>query len=364
MIFGSLKIHALNASGEQFFYLKQGDKIKGKLIEETDAVLKVKTAMGVLLINKGDLQQDDVAIFLKDGSRIQGILVKQTVSQVYINTALGLLTLATDKIDRLVFFKPETRLPKKALHDDKWYFSDEQLIDIWFDPTGFNLQKSEIYLSALSWGVGVTDQFQITSRWSNYFSGDFNIRPKWILFSSGNIQKRDSLAVGFHLHTADSPDKYRWQWVTDEISQPIDPQSDEKPLTAISRYQQYEKIGDDHKDRFWGEFFLSYSFSQLRRSGQGRINYTAGMHLTYYPNEKLMPRVYAAVDIDILRNLKIMAEVFYDPYYLPLNHDREEPDLFPLFFDIGFITNRIFNNEKLWVGIHFQKPMVSFYYKW
>ena len=63
MIFGSLKIHALDASGEQFFYLKQGDKIKGKLIEETDAVLKVKTAMGVLLINKGDLQQDDVLFF-------------------------------------------------------------------------------------------------------------------------------------------------------------------------------------------------------------------------------------------------------------------------------------------------------------
>jgi len=73
----------------------------------------------------------------------------------------------------------------------------------------------------------------------------------------------------------------------------------------------------------------------------------------------------------VTRSVKVMAEVFYDPYYVGWlsfmdNNDDNNSDLF---FDIGFMTNKIplfwfvGASENLWIGYHFQQPFVAFYWK-
>ena len=84
------------------------------------------------------------------------------------------------------------------------------------------------------------------------------------------------------------------------------------------------------------------------------------------------------MDININSKLKMIGELFYDPYFIELwqqfefetNYwDLEElsdspvaqPDNYsPIHLDFGFIYAL---NESFRFGIHFQRPFVAFYWK-
>ena len=89
-------------------------------------------------------------------------------------------------------------------------------------------------------------------------------------------------------------------------------------------------------------------------------------------------RAYYGLDVDINSKLKMIGELFYDPYFLELWQQFEyednyynleelsdtkinEPDNYrPIHLDFGFIYAV---NETFRFGIHFQKPFVAFYWK-
>ena len=73
-----------------------------------------------------------------------------------------------------------------------------------------------------------------------------------------------------------------------------------------------------------------------------------------------MPRAYYAVNADARRNLKLIFEVFYDPYWTSMLEFMEEKEISAIDFDFGFIYAY---SEQLRVGIHFQRPWIAFYYK-
>ena len=50
--------------------------------------------------------------------------------------------------------------------DNRFYYGDEQLIDIWFDPVGFTL--AEISLLYEFHGLWNFNKLQISSAWLNY----------------------------------------------------------------------------------------------------------------------------------------------------------------------------------------------------
>ena len=59
-----------------------------------------------------------------------------------------------------------------------------------------------------------------------------------------------------------------------------------------------------------------------------------------------------------------MAEVFYDEYYPEVNNFESDTKMkTPFHFDIGFITNKIALDDRLWIGVHFQRPFIHFYWK-
>jgi len=365
------------AQEERTFNLRSGEIITGQVVEESDSAFQIITSFGSITLLKAQIQPQMVEIELKDGNRIQGELLEQTPVGISIKTGFGEIFIATDKIDWIGTPDSDTaneggrRRRPSAAAEEIWYFSDERLTDIWFDPTGFALRKGEFYFSALSWAFGATDRLQISSRWFNYFLGDLNIRPKLTVLETGGIELMTSLSVGGHLHTRGAPSK--WEYLEnartevrfDMFGQPID------TVTTSS----WERIGSSPDEfggrtvgsaaKLWYELFAAISLSRLNPGNKGRTNVTAGASVIIYPNTDLLPRVYLGIDRDVRRNIKVMAEVFWDPFYLPLYIDRYDgsPAPVPVFFDFGFMTNSITRNKKLWVGVHFQAPLLAFYFK-
>ena len=84
---------------------------------------------------------------------------------------------------------------------------EERLIDSFFDPTAYVLDEGVLYLSGYSFAFGLSEKLHISSKWFDYFWGNFNIRPKYMLMHKGNWEKESALAIGAHFHTYWRPDK-------------------------------------------------------------------------------------------------------------------------------------------------------------
>ena len=115
---------------------------------------------------------------------------------------------------------------------------------------------------------------------------------------------------------------------------------------------------------------------------RGRVSSTVGA-LVQIPTEGDWPyRIFGSVDVDITRQLKMVGEVFYDPFFLDLYQRTEFEGPFtphfayklsedpvvkddfksvrPIHFDFGFMYAV---NEHFRFGIHNQIPIIAFYWK-
>ncbi|NOZ08034.1 MAG: hypothetical protein GXO91_04040 [FCB group bacterium] len=348
-------------SDERTFILVSGDRITGQVISvDENGIYTVKTSFGLVTFHKDDIKPDEVELYLKNGDKLKGTLIEESDKVFKVNTGFGEVTLEKSEVEKVDFTNKTEKTVKSQKDDSRWYYGEEQLIDIWFDPVGFPLYENELYFSGFSWAYGLTDKFQLSSKWYNYFYGDLNLRPKLLVFKSGDIESVSAASIGFHFHTRSLPGKYQY------VSTP-------DPLDATTVNYQWVRVGatknedGTYSDRLsegdkpWVEFFGAYTLSKLRPSGQGRVNYNVGISLTEYPQEALMPRVWFAIDADARRNLKLMFELYYDPYFVPWINWMEDEDVKnPVFLDFGFVFTA---NSKLRIGIHFQKPFLAVYYK-
>jgi hypothetical protein len=160
------------------------------------------------------------------------------------------------------------------------------------------------------------------------------------------------------------PAKYELKTVKD-FNVNWDNQTD---TTWFDSPKEWRKVGekgnlsdeDRGGDKMWMEYFAAYTLSNLKKSGQGRINHTIGATLTTYPGYNPLPRAYYALDADARRNLKLIFEVFYDPYWASALEVSDNQEITDFDFDFGFIYAY---SENLQIGIHFQRPWIAFYYK-
>ena len=378
-----LVIGALSAQDTRTLTLKSGDKITGQVVEETDTTLTIiNPLMGQMVINKSNLKERVISITLKSGDKIGGTFVSRSATEIVVATAFGDVTIPADQVETIndqssstptIRHTPfGTAIVSKSTGSDEWFFSNERLMDIWFDPTGYTIGKNKLYMSGLSWGFGLTDKVQITSRWTNYFINDFNIRPKVTFFKKGTIESETAAAAGIHMHTRGLPGKYKW--VDDRYEEnDYDYNTGESPRSVRGGYVRLgsRKDADGHYhdsfgegDKMWFELFGAYTMSKLRPGGDGRMNTTFGASAVMYPGEDIAPRIFAAFDTDVTQSVKVMAEIFFDAYYPEIqNFDSDSKMASSLHFDIGFLTNRISFSEDFWMGFHFQRPFISFYWK-
>jgi hypothetical protein len=308
---------------------------------------------------------------------------------------------------------------KKRLKNTEFALGEEKLIDTFFDPRADVLEEGTLYLSGLSFAFGVSEKLQVSSRWADYFWGNFNIRPKYQIFKKGNWEKESALAVGGHFHTYWQPDKLTWQ-------------SSDAPVTVIEKNNDYgnnddqdtlylnyggyfpmgatvkgnriethtdcydcdedEKLKVNETDNldFMFEFFTAYTFSKARKGMKGRISSTIGA-LVQVPlgYDEYPYRLFGSLDIDVTPQLKIIGEAFYDPFFLDINNRTSSDDCFlfdclasdhwtyktdpdekitkdqfetirPIHFDFGFMYAV---NEHFRIGIHNQPYILAFYWK-
>ena len=193
-----------------------------------------------------------------------------------------------------------------------------------------------------------------------------------MLFKTGGLKSEKSMSIGFHYHMRGFPDKRELKEVQDYSIDWDETTQDWTDTTWHKNRNEWVRVGSklnedgyyddnpfDGKEMWW-EVFSAFTISNLKKSGQGRINHTAGASFTSYPGYDLMPRAYYAVSADARRSLKLIFEVFYDPYWASALEFAEEENVSDIDFDFGFIYAY---SEQFRVGIHFQRPWIAFYYK-
>ena len=350
-------VGSVSLGQEKIFHLKSGDTVTGTVTSETDSTYSVKTAFGEITISKNDVRPEEAFVFLKSGDKLRGVIVSESEEGVTVKAQFGEVFISREKIERIDFKsmgRARGQLTRPGqVERGRWYYGNERLIDIYFDPTGYTLEDNVLYLSGLSWGYGLSEKVHITSKWGGYFFGDLNFRPKFMLFKKGDIKSEQAMSIGFHYHMRGLPNKYELK--DREDVDPSDEQGPDKQWVQVGEKQNGGEGGE-----MWWEVFGAYTISNLKKSGQGRINHTVGASATFYPGYDLMPRAYYAVSADARRSLKLIFEVFYDPYWPSMLEFMEEKEISAIDFDFGFIYAY---SEQLRVGIHFQRPWIAFYYK-
>jgi tetratricopeptide (TPR) repeat protein len=104
---------ASSASAEVIRF-KDGDEVTGKIIEETDKLVKVKTRYGELIIPREDIESIKkhlVRVILKKEKRIGGELIEETNEYVVLKTKYGELTIPRADIEKIE--EPEAERDEK-----------------------------------------------------------------------------------------------------------------------------------------------------------------------------------------------------------------------------------------------------------
>jgi len=425
------------------FKLKDGTMINGTVIEENDDTYTIQTKYGSVTVNKNELVQKEYEINLKSGEIFSGMKLSETETIFQLKTKVGVLNIEkTDILDikevgevsqteslsgpseaDLYFMNKKSSLldvlfgsSVSGTKDVEFAMGEERLTDTFFDPTAYVLDDGTLYLSGLSFAFGLSDKLHISSRWVDFFWGNFNVRPKYMLFHKGNWEKESALAIGGHFHTYWQPNKVVWKTGNvDVISERNDIWDDDDRDTINYNYGGYFPLGSDIKGStdhcsdcgdsdglldvnetddldFMFEFFTAYTFSKARKGMRGRISNTVGamVQIPVTKGYEWPYRIFWGTDVDITPQLKMVGEAFYDPFFLDLNHRTNDDDcdgpfecifgsnytyktsktneikedkfhsVRPIHFDFGFMYAV---NEHFRFGIHTQPYIIAFYWK-
>ena len=415
-------------SQDQTFTLKDGTVVVGSVQQETETTYIIQTKYGSITVNKNELVKKAFEVKLKGGEIFTGTKLSETENNIILKTQMGELSIKKSDILDLkevgqttleggetpikykkpynpfgVFGEPRSDGSEK---DVEFALGEERLIDTFFDPTAYVLDNGTLYLSGLSFGFGLSDKLMVTTQWSAFSWGDFNIRPKYRLFQKGNWEKESALAVGGHFHTFWQPNKVEWQ--EDNITNTVITINDNGEIidttTNALNYGGYFPLGSTVEgvtiNKYpWGhendngeinvketedlgfmfELFAAYTFSKARKGMRGRISNTIGASVQIPLNHDTYPyRIYWGLDVDITPKLKMLAEAFYDPFFLDIFNAEGTFDMYtykvslselteddfrsvrPVHFDFGFIYAV---NEHFRFGIHTQPYIIAFYWK-
>ena len=99
---------SLVLSEEREFKLKSGNKITGEIIEIDEAGnYKVLTSVGEVFFNSNDIVPEKVKIITKDGDEILGVLTNEDNNTFYVKSNIGVLSINKNNVE-LIDFNPNT----------------------------------------------------------------------------------------------------------------------------------------------------------------------------------------------------------------------------------------------------------------
>ena len=213
------------------YELNDGTIVEGNVVFETETKITLQTKFGEITILKSDILIKTYTVVMNSGEKINGKKIFEDGTTLILKNKYGEMELNKINIKSITenfplqqskeSFEEDHRRPRgffgdifggKAFDkDSEFSIGEEKLISLFFDPTGHTLDQGTLYLSGLSFGFGVTDRFQVTTKWGGFFWGDMNIRPKLNIFNIGNWEKEHSISIGAHYHTRWWPNKFEWK---------------------------------------------------------------------------------------------------------------------------------------------------------
>lgn len=406
-------------SAQNSYELKDGSTINGTVLSETETEIKIETQFGVITISKADILAKIYNIELNSGDSIFGEKIFEDENIIRLKTNYGEVELNKSDVESITekgkkvedkqvqpLYYPQRPLGLAGLlfgghtmnKDSQFSLGEEQLIDLFFDPTGYTLEQGTLYVSGLSFGFGVTDKIQIFSKWSGFFYNNFNIRPKIKILDIGNWEKQKSLSVGAHFHSNWWSDKFQWRsgsvivnnetkyWggyygIGDNKPKYTYYPADSNDNGSISEARRTDDYASEENLSTMLELFGAYTYSKARDGLKGRTSHTVGGNVQII-SDYYFYRLYYGLDVDINRKLKMIGEIFYDPHFSgreeglfgdgssqnweyqledlsdsPLDKPSSEEDIH---LDFGFMYAF---NESFRFGIHFQPYIFAFYWK-
>ena len=407
-----LEIASLLEPGmKKLFHLRDGTIRDGEILSIENDLVVLKTASGTFNIPSDQFLSETADITNKKSELFKGVVLGETVEEFIIRTAYGDAIVQKRDIRTMKRYHGGV-LDRQYEEKRKFYQGAAQLIHIFMDPTAFPLAGNTFYLSGLSVGYGLTENFMVTTKFGSNFSGDLNFHPRMRFYHRKSAEKEVAATLGFGLHRA-----YSINSIIAKYSHAI---------TLTNKESGYEKTleesefnaGDVLKDKvdntLYAETYLVFSSRSVNPTGRGKMGWSAGAkvsnafmnrdtwrkdEITLYAKAgqetadadsifgiswsgdvkyKVPFRCWLSLEYDLRTNLKFVGSAWIDNGYKTLKLSQTIRDYFgadntPAFsldsprgdasmidFDFGMLYAV---NDNFRVGIHFQQPYIDFYWE-
>ncbi len=397
----------LEVGMSKYFYLVDGNRILGTIIEINDNVCSIKTKEGILNIPMEDILEETIDLVKIDDTRYKGPLIKEDAESLLVRSKYGDVVILKKEVHSMQRYHGGKLSPQ--IESRKTFEQGEDaLVAVFFDPNAFVLEPNTFYLSAMSIGYGLTDRFMMTTQFGSSLSNDLNLHPKLRLMHQKTSTKETALSIGIGIHRnyniRKSLSKFShkiYQTTNDnkentlnEINIKGEPSCGNNESACLDLQNFY----DLEKDNFYWESYIVYSSKRKNPTGRGKVGYSVGLKTSnisqhiknsyeYSANgDTLMLiaddvpwhyRFYATFEYDLQKRLKFVASMYADntnrslPFedaisdYLgdigsPFSFDALGGDPAGVDFDFGFTYSV---NENFRVGLHFQQPYIDIHWE-
>jgi len=365
-------------------YLKNDNIFHGEILDiMEDGSVKIDTKEGVLIIPSSKILEETLKVKKTNGTSYTGKLLGEDEVFIDIETDYGNVTVNKGDIKDLQRFFGGKR--EKTIQQKIFFAGEEQITDLFGDPTAFVLPPYAFYISGFSMGYGFSNRFHLYSKITNNLNEDLNLACRYILLKKNYGAKKLHFATQLKIFSNHVMNKEYGKYY-DEYD--VDGLSDEKVIDEL--------YGKDEREFYWEASFV-YSFRSPLKNGRGNWGFHTGITFDKllfaepvleleYDNETYdfaggftdtffqSYRAFAGFDYDLSKRIKFISIVYYDPgnRYLTLGesiknyftHDFVQAGYMgerkPIDFDFGVTFTP---NETLRIGFHFQNPFLTVYWK-
>jgi len=397
-----LKIASILEPGmKKLFHLRDGTIRNGEILSIDDDLVVLKTASGTFNIPSNQFLSETADITNKKGELFKGIVLGETVEEFIIRTGFGDAIIQKRDIRTMKRYHGGV-LDRQYEEKRKFYQGAAQLIHIFMDPTAFPLAGNTFYLSGLSVGYGLTDNFMVTTKFGSNFSGDLNFHPRMRFYHRKSAEREVAATLGFGLHRAFSINSIIAKY-SHAISLTNTEDGSLKTLEESS-FNAGDVLIDKVDNTLYAETFLVFSSRSVNPTGRGKMGWSAGAKVSnafmdrstwlkkeiasadsiYYldwsedAKYKVPFRCWLAFEYDLRTNLKFVGSAWIDNGYKVLKLRQTIDDYLgldnsPSFsldsprgnasmidFDFGMLYAV---NDNFRVEIHFQQPYIGFYWE-
>ena len=381
----------LEVGMSKYFYLVDGNRIRGVITKIENQDCSIETAEGILVVPISDILEEIIDLIKLDDTRYKGALLREDAESLLIRSRYGDVTIMKKEVLKMERYHGGKLAP--AVESRRTFDQGEdELISQFWDSNAFILEPNTFLLTPISLGYGFTDKFMISTRWSSNFNGDINLLPKIRLWHKKESTMESGFTLGLGIHQ-----EFPLQTAISKFSHAFVNEAGESlNESSISDDTFYELYQDDDNVLFEG--YLVYSTKRKNPTGRGKVGWSVGVktsnminHLKDIPiningqeftlsgdeKYKIPIRIYGLFHYDLQKNIKFVASMAYDNSYRELEFDKSTEDFFgkvgdaftfdsfrgeaaEFSFDFGFMYAV---NDNFRIGVHFQQPYIDFHWE-